>query len=240
MSEEDIPRMEESTVEAVKSAPDGVYPLVGTLVMCFLLYRLVMAFRPSEEKHNPFNVPKKKAKVVKLDKVPPYLYRLARASEPSRDHYGEPVEQEGKETTVGYEATKEAGTPVKGRSLVKAYYGDPNGLDKKCIHISMADQVKSTAKLYFKGVDDLILLKFSTAAISKDEAVELRFEEAAPPPGTQARGGVFPHVYPSERGLRPRLSWWNLKACIKLPLGADGEHVFPADAFSEEVTEDDI
>ena len=115
---------------------------------------------------------------------------------------------------MGYEATKEAGTPVKGRSLVKAYYG----------HLSMADQVKSTAKLYFKGVDDLILLKFSTAAISKDEAVELRFEEAAPPqhPGPWGRlpsstrrsegcGRAFLvepqslHQAPSRRGWRARV-----------------------------------
>ena len=69
------------------------------------------------------------------------------------------------------------------------YYGIA-GLDDKCIHLSTADQVVSTANLYFKGVDDLLLLKFKTDLVEKDEKTELRWEEALPPPGVAPRPGV--------------------------------------------------
>jgi uncharacterized protein (DUF952 family) len=229
----DEPSIEPSAV------PDWAWPVGFTVIAAFLIYKLVVAFRPPEQEDNPFNRPKRKPKEVKLDKEPNYLYRLARASEPTRDHYGEPIPQEGKESTVGHEAMKEASTQLRGRSLVGAYYGDPKGLDSKCIHLSTADQVVSTAKMYFKGVDDLILLKFSTAAIKKDENVKLKFEEAQPAPGVDVRGDAFPHVYPAERGQKVGLSWWNLKSCLKVPLGANGEHEFPPHAFDEDIVNAD-
>jgi len=229
----DEPSIEPSAV------PDWAWPVGFTVIAAFLIYKLVVAFRPPEQEDNPFNRPKRKPKEVKLDKEPNYLYRLARASEPTRDHYGEPIPQEGKESTVGHEAMKEASTQLRGRSLVGAYYGDPKGLDSKCIHLSTADQVVSTAKMYFKGVDDLILLKFSTAAIKKDENVKLKFEEAQPAPGVDVRGDAFPHVYPAERGQKVGLSWWNLKSCLKVPLGANAEHEFPPHAFDEDIVNAD-
>ena len=95
-------------------------------------------------------------------------------------------------------------------------------------------QVAETAAAYFKGCEELILLKFRTEAIEKDESVDLRWEEALPQPGAPQRPGAFPHVYAPERGEKARLSWWNLEACIKVPLGPDGVHVFPPGALSED------
>jgi len=217
-----------SSTEKVPGVLDFIPPWVFTVVIAvvtsFLLYRIVRASAPPEEDANPFNAKKKKPKYVTMDKMPVYLYRLARASEPSRNQYGEPIA----EVTVGQEAAEQAG-----RVTAKAYWGDPQGLDAKCIHLSMADQVKDTAKLYFKDADDLILLKFSVAALTKNDALELKFEAAQPAPGVEGRGGVFPHVYGAERGVRPRLSYYSLKAAIKLPLAADGQHTFPDDALSE-------
>jgi len=232
--EDDIPRMEDDMAkeETVKQAPylsSGMWAGILTAICAFILYKLIVKVVTAEEKKsNRFNAKKKKPKYVQLDKMPNHLYRLARASEPSRDAYGEPTREIGVEATVGYEAEREAG-----RVTTKGYWGDPKGLDAKFIHLSMEEQVKDTAKMYFAGVDELILLKFSTAALTKNETLQIKFEEAEPAPGVQARGGVFPHVYASERGQRARLPYWTLKGCFKLPLGADGLHSFPAEAFSE-------
>ena len=122
--------------------------------------------------------------------------------------------------------------------MAGGYFGNPEALDSKCLHLSTADQVPGTCKLYFKGVDDLILLKFSRAEIEKDESIELKWEEAQPKPGMAPRKGDFPHIYSPYGVPGQRLSYWALRACVPLPLGPDGEsRVFPADCFSEEVEE---
>ena len=110
---------------------------------------------------------------------------------------------------------------VKAARAAGALVGVP-GLDEGFIHLSTGAQAISTAKLYFAGVDDLMLLAFSTAGLA-DAGLDLRFEEAAPPSGTASRGGEFPHVY---GGPIP------LDACmtdmVPLPLDEQsGDHCFP-------------
>jgi uncharacterized protein (DUF952 family) len=181
---------------------------------------------------NPF-LKQKKDKPTRMPKPTSgvkYLYRLARASEPGRK--GRKGEQE-QGVAVGVEARAMARTPMMLRMSEGGYYG-VNGLDTDCLHLSTAAQVKETAELYFGGIDDLILLKFSTATIEKDENVELRWESALPQPGAPARTDAFPHVYSEEKGAKARLSWWDLADVIELPLGADGERVFPKHALSED------
>ena len=57
-------------------------------------------------------------------------------------------------------------------------------------------------------------------------------------PAAPLRGVRFcPHrhpVYAAERGIKARLSWWDLTACVELPLGPDGAPVIPPDALSED------
>ena len=113
------------------------------------------------------------------------------------------------------------------------YFGI-EGLDDDCLHLSTAAQVVETAKLYFKGVEDVLLLKYSTEMIEKDEHVELRWEQALPPPGKPARPDAFPHVYAKEKGEKARLSWFKLVTFTPLPLGPDQECTFPPGALSED------
>ena len=61
--------------------------------------------------------------------------------------------------------------------------------------------------------------------------------QAQPRPGKAARKGDFPHVYSCWGKEGRRITWWCLKACMKLPLGPDGERVFPAGCFSDEIDE---
>ena len=95
------------------------------------------------------------------------------------------------------------------------------GLDEGFIHLSTGEQAVSTAKLYFKGVTDLMLLAFSVSAIA-DAGLELRYEEAAPAGGAAARAGDFPHCY---GGPIPMSA---LSDMVPLPLDEQsGEHQFP-------------
>ncbi|MDV6029127.1 MAG: DUF952 domain-containing protein [Phycisphaera sp. RhM] len=77
------------------------------------------------------------------------------------------------------------------------------------IHLSSRNQVETTAKLYFAGREDLLLV-----AVDADQLGErLRWEASRD-------GALFPHVY----GDIP------LDAVISvdpLPLGEDGSHRFP-------------
>ena len=209
------------------------------LVVCVLIVlRCIMApsKTPEPKKANPFEK-KKKEKMQKLPKPTSgvkYLYRLARSSEPSRTGLkGVKKKQNDKYDTVGWEAQDMAARPLIFRVNDSGYYGVA-GLDDDCLHLSTADTVRKTAELYFKGVDDLLLLKFSTELVEKSEIVELRWEAALPPPGTTARDEAFPHCYSKEKGVKPKMSWWDLVACIPLPIDAKGERVFPKDALSEE------
>lgn len=227
------------------TALDPYMPAIKMLacaVAVLIAYKFISSVKPKEEKENPFSAPKKK----KAER-PNYLYRLARASEPVRDAKGELPNTEPDEgdlrkkdkfpvETIGSQAAHQASIPVEVRMMAGGYFGNPEALDSKCLHLSTADQVPGTCKLYFKGVDDLILLKFSRAEIEKDDSIDLRWEEAQPKPGMVPRKGDFPHIY-SPYGLPgQRLSYWALRACIPLPLSPDGEsRIFPEDCFSEEI-----
>ncbi|SMD18914.1 DUF952 domain-containing protein [Rhizobium sp. RU36D] len=77
------------------------------------------------------------------------------------------------------------------------------------IHLSTAAQAVETARLYFAGVDNLVLVAVDAAALG----TALRFEAS--------RGGaLFPHLY----GDLPLDAVLWVKP---LPRGADGAHVFP-------------
>ena len=89
----------------------------------------------------------------------------------------------------------------------------------------------TTASLYFKGADDLLLLKWRRATL-ESAGVEVRFEEAAPPGGTAVRAGAFPHAYAGSR-RRAELPYTCLAACYELPR-VDGGHRFPDGAFARE------
>lgn len=75
------------------------------------------------------------------------------------------------------------------------------------IHFSTAGQVEETARLHFKGVAGLVLVKVRT------DGLDLAWEAS--------RGGeLFPHLY---SGLEMRF----VVEVAHLPLGADGLHIFP-------------
>lgn len=89
------------------------------------------------------------------------------------------------------------------------FKGAPVDLQDGFIHFSTPDQVEETARRHFSGENDLLLIAVDVAALGE----ELRFEPA--------RGGeLFPHLY-APLPLSAVLSVW------PLPLGEDGNHVFP-------------
>lgn len=77
------------------------------------------------------------------------------------------------------------------------------------IHLSSGAQVKDTARLYFAGQDDLLLVAVDTAALGD----ALKWEVS--------RGGdLFPHLYAP-------LEFSTVDFIVPLPLGPDGVHHFP-------------
>jgi uncharacterized protein (DUF952 family) len=81
------------------------------------------------------------------------------------------------------------------------------------IHLSTRDQVIESAALHFAGAADLLLLTIDMDALGP----ELRWEAS--------RGGaLFPHLYAD-------LPLAAVLAADPLPLGPDGQHVFP-DGFA--------
>lgn len=87
--------------------------------------------------------------------------------------------------------------------------GAPVDLVDGYIHFSTAAQVRETAARHFAGQDDLVL-----AAIDGDELGNaLKYEPS--------RGGdLFPHLYAP-------LDMTAVRWSRALPLGNDGQHVFP-------------
>ena len=93
---------------------------------------------------------------------------------------------------------------LKGR-----FDGAPVDLQDGYIHFSTAAQVRETAARHFAGQANLLLIAVDGGALGD----ALRWEPS--------RGGdLFPHLY----GPLPVTA-----ACLvlPLPLGADGDHVFP-------------
>jgi uncharacterized protein (DUF952 family) len=89
------------------------------------------------------------------------------------------------------------------------FEGAPIDVQDGFIHFSTAAQARETARRHFTSVDDLLLVAVEGEALGE----ALRYEPS--------RGGdLFPHLYadlPIDAVLWER----------PLPLGDDGEHVFP-------------
>jgi len=89
------------------------------------------------------------------------------------------------------------------------FTGAPIDLTDGYIHFSTGAQVRETAARYFAGLDDLVLVALDEAKLGP----ALKYEVS--------RGGdLFPHLY-AEFTL-DAVAWVR-----PLPLGADGNHVFP-------------
>jgi uncharacterized protein (DUF952 family) len=90
-----------------------------------------------------------------------------------------------------------------------AFRGAPIDLEDGYIHFSTAAQVRETAAKHFAGEANLLLVAVDADALGD----ALRYEPS--------RGGdLFPHLYAP---LDPAAA-----RCVKpLPLGDDGQHVFP-------------
>ena len=90
-----------------------------------------------------------------------------------------------------------------------AYRGTADDLRDGFIHFSTAEQIAESARRHRAGQSGLVLIAVESARLGD----RLKWEES--------RGGaLFPHVYgaldPAETAsVRP------------LPLGSDGEHIFP-------------
>ena len=87
------------------------------------------------------------------------------------------------------------------------------GIDLKdgFIHLSTAAQARRTAKLHFEGQANLVLV----AADGPSLGEALRYEPSRD-------GDLFPHLY----GPLPLAAVLSVRP---LPLGPDGNHVFPSD-----------
>jgi len=94
-------------------------------------------------------------------------------------------------------------------SSAGVFRGAPVDLADGFIHFSTASQVRETAAKHFRGQAGLLLVAFDDRTLGD----ALRYEPS--------RGGdLFPHLYAS---LDPAAALW-----VKpLPLGPDGQHVFP-------------
>ncbi|MCA1369339.1 DUF952 domain-containing protein [Bradyrhizobium sp. BRP14] len=89
------------------------------------------------------------------------------------------------------------------------FAGAPVDLADGFIHFSTADQVVETAARHFEGQDDLLLVAVDAEALGDKLVYE------------PSRGGaLFPHLYAP---LPLTAVLWEKP----LPLGADGQHVFP-------------
>jgi uncharacterized protein (DUF952 family) len=90
-----------------------------------------------------------------------------------------------------------------------AFAGSPIDRGDGFIHFSTAAQAAETAARHFSGQADLVLVAVEAEALGD----ALRYEPS--------RGGaLFPHLYGP---LFPH----EASAIVQLPLGPDGEHVFP-------------
>lgn len=84
-------------------------------------------------------------------------------------------------------------------------------LDDGFIHLSTGSQARRTAELYFKGQDNLALVAVDGARLGE----VLKYEPSRD-------GDLFPHLY----GPLPLTA---VLSARPLPLGADGNHLFPDD-----------
>ncbi|WP_298983636.1 DUF952 domain-containing protein [uncultured Roseibium sp.] len=89
------------------------------------------------------------------------------------------------------------------------FKGAPVDLSDGFIHFSTADQARETAQKHFVSQENLLLAAFDAGVLGD----QLKWEPS--------RGGaLFPHLYAD---LDPATAVW----VKELPLGKDGDHVFP-------------
>ncbi|MCU0884161.1 MAG: DUF952 domain-containing protein [Beijerinckiaceae bacterium] len=92
-----------------------------------------------------------------------------------------------------------------------SFAGAPVDLADGYIHFSTATQVRETAARHFAGREGLVLIAVEAEALG----AALRWEPS--------RGGaLFPHLFAP-------LDLAAVRQVMPLPLGADGQHLFPAD-----------
>jgi len=90
-----------------------------------------------------------------------------------------------------------------------SFAGAPIDIQDGYIHFSTQKQVHETARRHFAGQDDLLLIGVDADSLGD----ALRYEPS--------RGGdLFPHLYAP-------LSLSAVRWVKPLPLGADGQHIFP-------------
>ena len=92
--------------------------------------------------------------------------------------------------------------------LLGKYLGSSKDIQDGYIHFSGQDQVASTLKKYYSGIDNLILLKVETLKLD-----HLVWEQASD-------GNFFPHLYSS-------LDLSNVVNEFKITLGNNGTHKLP-------------
>ena len=93
------------------------------------------------------------------------------------------------------------------------YRGSEDDRRDGFLHFSTAAQVRASAAKHRAGIADLLLVEVEAAALGES----LRFEPAT----GGRRPGLFPHLY----GALPLSA---VRSVTPLPLGPDGQHVFPA------------
>jgi uncharacterized protein (DUF952 family) len=93
----------------------------------------------------------------------------------------------------------------------------PSSIDAEgFIHCSTLSQAVETAKIFFRGATDLLLLRIDESKV----AAEVRFEAPAVP-GDARPGTLFPHVYGP-------LNLDAIVEVIEFPCEADGTFRLPA------------
>lgn len=93
-----------------------------------------------------------------------------------------------------------------------SFAGAPVDLADGFIHFSTAEQLRETARKHFANRNDLLLVAIDPAKLG-DALDDLRYE--------CSRGGaLFPHLYVP---LPVNAVAW----ARRLPIGTDGQHVFP-------------
>ncbi len=91
------------------------------------------------------------------------------------------------------------------------FVGAPIDLEDGYIHFSNAAQVKETVSKHFAGQLDLLIVTVDPEKLGDS----LKWEPS--------RGGdLFPHLY-------AHLSMDHVEAVADLPIGKNGEHLFPSD-----------
>ena len=91
------------------------------------------------------------------------------------------------------------------------FVGAGMDLNDGFIHLSTGAQARRTAQLYFKGQGNLVLVAVDGARLGD----ALKYEPSRD-------GALFPHLYGP-------LSLAAVLSVRALPIGADGDHIFPDD-----------